>query len=263
MKLGRRNFLKSAAVLTAPGAIPAGLCQVCTDDAALLNVGVRKQLFLDVLLIESAQDIRRAFHQPRKYEGNPLIVKDKPWEHVVQFRSSGYTVLRDPTDKLFKAWYTDEGFTNEIVRRGITWPPYRSLYAYSEDGIHWVKPPLGIHQENGQDTNIYLTGFDERTVLLDPSDPDGSRRFKGIGAYFPENTGMLPLGTKAPPGYIAATYSADGLHWTQYDEPLSFGEFGPNLGDCTVVSYAPDNRSYILTTRHPKMGHAAQNPRFP
>ena len=122
MKLGRRNFLKSAAVLAAPGAIPAGLCQVCTDDAALLNVGVRKQLFLDVLLIESAQDIRRAFHQPRKYEGNPLIVKDKPWEHVVQFRSSGYTVLRDPTDKLFKAWYTDEGFTNEIVRRGITWP---------------------------------------------------------------------------------------------------------------------------------------------
>ena len=73
----------------------------------------QKQLFFDDLLIESVQDITREFHQPRKDEANPLIVKDKPWEHVVQFRSSGYTILRDPKDKLFKAWYTDEGFTNE------------------------------------------------------------------------------------------------------------------------------------------------------
>jgi hypothetical protein len=255
MKLKRRNFLKSAALLAVPGIPAVGFGGTCTDDATLLHLELQKQLFFDNLLIESVQDITREFHQPRKYEGNPLIVKDKPWEHVVQFRTSGYTVLRDPKDKLFKAWYTDEGFTNENVRRGVTWPPYRSFYAYSEDGIHWVKPPLGIYPENGQDTNIYSTGFDERTVLLDPSEPDGPKRFKSIGFWAPE--------VESQGGHIQATYSADGLHWKNYDELPSFGKFGPYLGDSTILSYDPDSKLYILTTRHPKMGIIAQNPRFP
>src|SRR5438105_7697367 len=115
MKLERRNFLEFAVVLAVPGAIPAGLGDVCTDDATLLNLGLKKQLFFDNLLIESVQDITREFHQPRKYEGNPLIVRDKPWEHILYFRTSEYTVLRDPKDNLFKCWYSDEGFTNEFL----------------------------------------------------------------------------------------------------------------------------------------------------
>jgi hypothetical protein len=255
MYLRRRDFLKSAALLAVPAVPAVGLANNCTDDATLLNLGLKKQLFFDNLLVESVQDITREFHQPRKYEGNPLIVKDKPWEHVIQFRTSGYTVLRDPKDKLFKAWYTDEGFTNENVRQGVTWPPYRSLYAYSEDGIHWVKPPLGIYQENGRDTNIYSTGFDERTILLDASDADGSKRFKSMGFWAPEGD--------PDHGHIEATYSADGVHWKTYDELPSFGKFGPHLGDSTILSYDLESKLYILTTRHSEMGRVAQNPRFP
>ena len=59
------------------------------------------------------------------------------------------------------------------------------------------------------------------------------------------------------------TYSADGVHWKKYDEEPSFGKFGPHLGDSTILSYDPDTRSYILTTRHPFMGTVAQNPRLP
>jgi len=263
VNLGRRSFLQSAAMLIAHSRLHAmGFDSSCTDDAALMSVGLQKQLFFDDLLIESVQDITREFHQARKDDANPLIVKDKPWEHVVQFRSSGYTILRDPKDKLFKAWYTDEGFTNENVRRGVTWPPYRSLYAYSEDGIHWVKPKLGIYPENGEDTNIYSTGFDECTVLLDPSDPDGSKRFKRIGFWAPPNVEAFNE-HGVPLARIEATYSADGVHWKKYDEDPTFGKFGPNLGDSTILSYDPDTRSYILTTRHPFMGTVAQNTRLP
>src|SRR3989442_11531565 len=137
MYLGRRDFLKSAVLLTVPGMPPTGFAATCTDDATLLNLGLKKQLFFDNLLVESVQDITREFHQPRKYEGNPLIVKDKPWEHVLYFRTSAYCVLQDPKDKLFKCWYADEGFTNEILRdfKGYSSGPlYRDLYAYSEDG---------------------------------------------------------------------------------------------------------------------------------
>src|SRR3954470_17852445 len=102
MSIRRRDFLKSAALLAVPAVPAVGLADGCTDDATLLNLGLKKQLFLDDLLVESVQDITREFHQPRKYEGNPLIVKDKPWEHVLLFRTSAYRVLQDPKDKLFK-----------------------------------------------------------------------------------------------------------------------------------------------------------------
>ena len=263
MKLGRRSFLKSTALLAATGIPAIRLSGTYTNDATLLSLGLRKQLFFDDLLIESVQDITREFHQPKKAQENPLIVKDKPWEHVVQFRSSGYTVLRDPKDKLFKAWYTDEGFTNENVRRGITWPPYRSLYAYSEDGIHWVKPPLGIYPENGHNTNIYAIGFDERTVLLDPCDSDGSKRFKSLGFWTPLAEGKFDENGEVLHSGIQATYSADGVHWKKYDKPPSFGKFGPHLSDSTILSYDPESQLYILSTRHPKMFLTALNPRLP
>ena len=262
MSIRRRDFLKSAALLAVPGIPWVGFADTCTDDSSLMNVGDQRQLFFDDLLIESVQDITREIHQPYKYEGNPLIVKDKPWEHVVQFRSSGYTVLRDPKDKLFKAWYTDEGFTNENLRQRATWPPYRGLYAYSEDGIHWVKPPLGLYWENGQDTNIFWGdphpqsgGADSRNIILDLSESDESKRFKSIYFQAPEG--------KPEESRIELAYSADGLHWKRYDEQPSFGKLGAHLDDMSLLGYDPERRLYILTTRHPRMIDIAVNPRLP
>jgi len=80
VNIARRNFVKSAALLAVAGIPTFGSGDTCTDDATLLSLGLKKQLFLDNLLVESAQDITRQFHSPQKYEGNPLIVKDKPWE---------------------------------------------------------------------------------------------------------------------------------------------------------------------------------------
>src|SRR3989442_1984263 len=128
MYLGRRDFLKSAALLTVPGMPAAGFAATCTDDATLLNLGLKKQLFFDNLLVESVQDITREFHQSRKYEGNPLIVKDKPWEHVLYFRTSTYRVLQDSKDKLFKCWSKDEGLTHVKHQSGVTFLLYRDLY---------------------------------------------------------------------------------------------------------------------------------------
>ena len=258
MSIRRRNFLKLAALLTAPGIPAVGFGGTCTDDATLLNLGLKKQLFFDDLLIESVQDITREFHQPNKYEGNPLIVKDKPWEHVVQFRTSTYNILQDPKDKLFKCWYTDEGFTNEGIRRGSTFPLYRNLYAHSEDGIHWVKPQLGIYREDGQDTNIFWGdqqsgGADCRYIIIDPFESDESKRFKSI--YFQALEAKSNVHTLADlenqyQGHIEMAYSADGLRWKKYEEAPSFGKFGPHLGDVTTLSCDLESKSYILTTRH-------------
>jgi hypothetical protein len=232
-----------------------------------MNLGLKKQLFFDDLLIESVEGITREFHQPYKYEGNPLIVKDKPWEHVVYFRTASYRVLRDPKDKLFKCWYTDEGFTNEVLRRGVTFPMYRSLYAYSEDGIHWVKPALGIYRDNGMETNIFWgdpqsDSAEVRDVIIDPFESDESRRFKSIHLHAPTASaiGQYDYGQ----AYMQMSYSADGVHWKVYDELPSFGNCGPHLDDVMILSYDLDSKLYILNTRHPRMGTGvALNPRFP
>ncbi|HSS98761.1 MAG TPA: hypothetical protein VLK33_17120, partial [Terriglobales bacterium] len=101
MKLQRRDFIKLGAMAAAmPANLAFGSGNTSTEDAAfaddatLLNVGVKKQLFFDNLLVESVQDVTREFHQPRKEAQNPLLVKDKPWEHIVYARTSSDRVLR-------------------------------------------------------------------------------------------------------------------------------------------------------------------------
>lgn len=271
MNIARRRFLKSAALLAASG-IPQAAWGVASidaaadaDDATLWHVGLKKQLFFDDLLIDSAENITREFHQPRRYPENPLIVKDKPWEHVLLFRTSSYRVLRDPKDKLFKTWYTDEGFTSEIIRRGIGRPLYRRHYANSEDGLHWVKPPLGIYKENGLDTNIYrgdpqTGGSDVGDVVLDPFERDESKRFKSIEVEWPlDKSGEGDFFR----GHFVISYSADGVHWKAYDELPSFGKLGAHMDDVEILNYDLDSRLYLLNTRHLYMQRPPRNPRLP
>lgn len=261
MKLQRRKFLKSAALLGSAAMPGMGLASDSTDyrttadDTTLLNVGLQKQLFFDNLLIESVQCINREYHQPRKCEQNPLISKDKPWEHVLYIRTASYRVLRDPKDKLYKAWYSDEGFTNELIRSGATTALYREEYAYSEDGIKWVKPPLGIYYEAGQNTNIFRGGPKEGSaevfdVMLDPFEKEESRRFKSIYLHAPvKKNGEWQY----EQSHYVISYSEDGIHWKDYDELPHFGPLGSQLSDVPILSYDLDSKLYILNTRHLNM----------
>jgi hypothetical protein len=270
MRLERRSFIKSAALLAVPGIPAMGFGSASPDDAAysddatLLNLGLRKQLFFDDLLVESVQDITREFHQPQKVQENPLISKDKPWEHVLLVRTSSYRVLRDPKDNLFKAWYSDEGWTQELVQSSVTWPTYRDNYAYSEDGIKWVKPPLGMYRYDGQDTNIFRgdesTSFEVFDVILDPFEPDESRRFKGIAFQCPVDKSGQGIGEQ---GHFVITYSADGIHWKSYGQYPSFGD-QPWIGDVLLLNYNLDSRMYLLNCRHSHMdGNTPLNSRLP
>ena len=73
----------------------------------MLHFGEDKQFFFDNLIIEGAQNLTRRFHKPVKDPRSPLILKDKPWEHVTYFTVSSWRVIRDPEDGLFKCWYED------------------------------------------------------------------------------------------------------------------------------------------------------------
>ena len=70
-----------------------------------VDVGARKQLFLDDYVIDSMQEAQRQLHRPVRYAGNPVIQADRPWETGGGTYLFGGTVLYDEEDRIFKMWY--------------------------------------------------------------------------------------------------------------------------------------------------------------
>lgn len=99
----------------------------------VINIDVGRQLFVDDFLIEETT-LKRTFHHPVCYEGNPVIKPDREWENHGPSSFAGPFsggVWYDPEDKLFKMWYTG-GYIKY------------SCYATSKDGMNWDKSELDV-----------------------------------------------------------------------------------------------------------------------
>ena len=87
-----------------------------------------KQLFIDDHVIAETHGVRKQLNQPVKYEKNPVLKRDKPWE----VSGPGYaTIIYDTEEKLFKVWY--ENWTQEKESSTLL------LYATSLNGVDWRK----------------------------------------------------------------------------------------------------------------------------
>ena len=121
------------------------------------------QLFLDDHWVADFDRVHRVWHEARKYR-HPVLVADEPWE---QHCPTAYgSVLH--WQGAYHMWY-------------MTWSRvYHAVIAYarSNDGIHWEKPKLGLHEVNGTtNNNVVFTSeafpnglIDDLTVLFDPQD---------------------------------------------------------------------------------------------
>ncbi len=153
-------------------------------------------LFLDLADVAERRNTAHAVCPARKHPDNPVLplgdahewdaLQARPWE--------GRTVLYDAEERLFKCWYAGSDLSMERL--------WSTGYAVSDDGVHWEKPRLGLHDYRGsRDNNICLLGWGPVVKDLDEADP--ARRYK-----------MLANG---PPrdGEIRAAYSPDGIHWSE------------------------------------------------
>ena len=160
----------------------------------------------DQVSIPHSQNLRLEMHSPTRHSANPVVPRGEPGTPDaagVQFYGS---VIREGGK--FRMWYVayDDDKANKVAASR-----WRAAYAESEDGVHWIKPNLGLVNYRGnKNNNLILTdpaplGFVNLKVLLDPADPDPERRYKiSTHVYFHHNT---RLGTLAP------FASADGLRW--------------------------------------------------
>lgn len=146
------------------------------------------QLLVDDYLIASKSGLVRKYHAFEKYAGNPIIRPDMPWEfNMVKCMA----VLPEESGKGFRMWYGSGAPENDPDKG-------HSLYATSEDGIHWVKPKLGLNEwkVDGSKANNIIGG--NGSVMHTPQDPDPARRYKAVTS-----------------GTYKFKCSPDGLSWEQ------------------------------------------------
>ncbi len=203
----------------------------------VIPIDVGRQLFVDDFLVQQTT-LNRTFHK-LEYHG-PVLTADKPWEsgsHEDIFgRRSGHIaapfsdgVWYDPTDKLFKIWYSAAFYK-------------LTCYATSKDGIHWDKPSLDV--EPG--TNIVIRhssasfGRGSQTVWIDDRETDSKKRFKMFETLpdpdHLDNFEFLRFGLR---------FSPDGIHWS---EPILRPQ-SPRIGDRTTAFYNPFRKVWVWSIK--------------
>ena len=171
----------------------------------VIDVGERRELFVDAHLIERLDNVRLTAHEPR-YEGK-VVKFDKPWEGDFSFFA---TVIKD--GDTFRLYYRG-------MPKGEHDTGWESLcYAESDDGVRWRKPDLGILEVKGaKKNNVIITDSEPGTQSFSP--------FLDTKPGVPAAQRFKALGTQRTPGNkdlcLAAFVSADGKHWTRFrEEPV-------------------------------------------
>ena len=208
-KLNRRAFVKHSLTATAAAAFAgshATPSAAIAADTAAVDVGSRRELFVDEHLIERLTGkARQRLHHPVPREVS--LVHDAPWEGT----SCGYhTVFQD--GELYRMYYRGSQLSVKDGRLITNHHPEFYCYAESRDGIHWSKPNLKLFEFQGsKDNNIVWSGVGTHnfTSFRDtrPGCPD-AERYKALG------------GTRREGG-LFAFISSDGVHWKLLrDQPV-------------------------------------------
>lgn len=197
------------------------LCFILIASAVLLpnapvlgqNEGGPSQAARRTILLVDDHDVlyrsgtKRVLRPLDRHPENPMLPRDKPWEGTLAYCS----VYRDAESGRHQLWYQ-------------AWTPSqgcRLCYAESTDGIHWVKPNLGLHAYgDSTDTNILMrTGYGA-SVIMDPRDSDPARRYKAAFWGSGEVDGKSHVG-------LCVAFSPDGIHWKKHPgNPLIMGSHG-------------------------------------
>jgi len=181
-------------------------------DKEIVNLGKRREIFVDHYLIGEMKGAQLVMHAPR--DEGPVIHFDKPWESLAP---AYITILKD--GDLYRAYYRGGHKRSDGKSADNT------CYAQSTDGITWEKPALGIIDVNGSKENNVILDEAPFTHNFSPfidKNPKSTsdQRYKSFGGN--NKTGLMPYG------------SADGIHWKKLS---NVGVIKDGLLDSQNVSF--------------------------
>ena len=189
-----------------------------------VDIGSRRELFVDKYLIEDMRGTRLKMHPPTKL---PLAESPLP--------SGAYiTVLKD--GDLYRAYWRDT-IPDYSGERGSGHPGEIVRYAESGDGHEWEFPNLGLHEIGGsKDNNVLLAN---QSPFLHNFSPfidtrpgvDASERYKALAGH-PGGWRLRGEGRG-----LHAFVSADGLEWRRIGEVIPYPPVTRHAFDSQNVSF--------------------------
>jgi len=193
----------------------------------VIPIDVGRQLFVDDFLIESSS-LKREFHYPQRYEGNPILKPETPIElnggrlPLAAMISDG--LCFDPRDRLFKLWY------HAGWRDG-------TMLATSRDGLRFERPnfdvAVGTNRVLPPRAHLVRHGTG---ICFDPYTTDEQQRFKML---------LYEDGRRNTTAYT----SPDGIHWSERGTL-------PEAGDNTTMFYNPFRKKWVISIRLYRGGRA-------
>jgi len=197
-----------------------------------VEIGAEPQFFIDDYIVDNRwaikykkQAVLRVFHQPKKYEGNPLIAND-----------GGYVnVLREEDTGLFRMWYQTHQLTGDDPKQPGK-SRYAIAYAESKDGINWRLPKLDLWEWKGtKQNNICWRGIKGRASsphLVDV--PEHDRRGHRYVLLYKDSDGLHVIG------------SPDGLRWDGSSD-VRIAHLHSDTNNAIV--YDPRREEYVMFCR--------------
>lgn len=163
--------------------------------ATPIDLGSRRELFVDRFLIEEMQGLELRLQHP--VPADVALRLDQPWEGIV----SGYvTVIQDGTRYLmYYRGRPSRGGDGAVESHEV------ACYAESPDGIHWTRPNLGLHEVAGTRAN--------NVILVQPTAVTHNfAPFLDAKPGVPANERFKALGGTGSAGLFGFV-SPDGVHW--------------------------------------------------
>ncbi|MAV34547.1 MAG: hypothetical protein CMJ59_03730 [Planctomycetaceae bacterium] len=164
------------------------------DTAAPIDIGSRRELFVDTFLVQRLEgEARQILQHPVARE--IVLVCDQPWEgNGVNY----VTVFQD--HEIYRMYYRGADYSFGLA------PTHPQTYCYAEsrDGIHWTRPEVGLVEYDGSKKNNIVISEKQFGYIAHNFSPfvdarpgvPAAERFKAIGG-----------------GPLEVLASADGMRW--------------------------------------------------
>jgi len=200
-------------------------------DEAVVDIGSRRELFVDHFLIEELDGVWLKLHEPRL---TPLV-PDTPSGHYA-------TVLKD--GDLYRRYDRGGVADYDGDRRETT------RYWESHDGIHWTKPDLGLYELNGSRNNNVIQAntrwfAHNFSPFLDRRpEVEKDQRFKALAGVHKG-------------GGLCAFVSGDGIRWRKLKEQPVITSNGFAFDSQNVSFWSESEGCYVCYFRTWKTPHGS------
>jgi hypothetical protein len=181
------------------------------EGAAVIDIGARRELFVEDGLIDRLSGkAELRLHHPVPQE--VVLEHDEPWEGSGSVYHSIF-----PDGDVFRMYYAAGQLS--VTPHGVDAGTHGQFccYAESDDGVHWRKPKLGLHEFQGsKENNIVMVRQRVGNATSEPGEP---AVFKDENPDAPPEArykALLPA-NRAPADQrrgLLAFQSPDGLHWS-------------------------------------------------